>query len=97
MFVNAGGGDYNLMAGSPCIDAGDPMSPLDPDGTIADIGALYFDQGVFGDINGDGVVNTADLLQLLADWGPCPGCPSDLNGDGVVDTVDLLALLAAWS
>ena len=97
MFVDAGAGDYNLMEDSPCIDAGDPMSPLDPDGTVADIGALYFDQGVFGDINGDGVVNTADLLQLLADWGPCPGCPSDLNGDGVVDTVDLLALLAAWS
>ena len=30
---------------SPCIDAGDPESPLDPDSTIADIGALYFDQG----------------------------------------------------
>jgi len=24
------------------------------------------------DINGDGVVNTADLLQLLGDWGACP-------------------------
>jgi hypothetical protein len=96
MFVDAADGDYNLMEDSPCIDAGDPMSPLDPDGTVADIGALYFDQGVFGDVNGDGVVNTADLLQLLADWGPCPDCPSDLNGDGVVDTADLLALLAAW-
>ncbi len=31
---------------SPCIDAGDPNSPLDPDGTIADMGALYFDQNV---------------------------------------------------
>jgi hypothetical protein len=29
---------------SPCIDAGDPDSPLDPDNTIADIGAFYFDQ-----------------------------------------------------
>ena len=29
---------------SPCIDAGDPDSSLDPDGTIADIGAFYFDQ-----------------------------------------------------
>ena len=24
-----------------------------------------------GDINGDGVVNVPDLLQLLANWGPC--------------------------
>ncbi|MCK4653411.1 MAG: DUF1565 domain-containing protein, partial [Candidatus Cloacimonetes bacterium] len=29
---------------SPCIDAGDPASPLDPDSTIADMGAFYFDQ-----------------------------------------------------
>ncbi|MCK4312231.1 MAG: T9SS type A sorting domain-containing protein, partial [Candidatus Cloacimonetes bacterium] len=31
---------------SPCIDAGDPNSPLDPDGTIADMGAYYFNQNV---------------------------------------------------
>ena len=30
---------------SPCIDAGDPASPPDPDWTTADIGAFYFDQG----------------------------------------------------
>lgn len=29
---------------SPCIDTGDPESPLDPDHTIADIGAYYFEQ-----------------------------------------------------
>ena len=29
---------------SPCIDAGNPASPLDPDQTRADMGALYFDQ-----------------------------------------------------
>jgi hypothetical protein len=28
--------------GSLCIDAGDPAFPNDPDGTIADMGALYF-------------------------------------------------------
>lgn len=45
------------------------------------------------DLNGDGVVNTSDLLILLGCWGlPC----GDLNGDGDTDTSDLLALLAAW-
>jgi len=37
-------GDYRLTADSPCIDAGDPDSPLDPDGTRADMVAFYFHQ-----------------------------------------------------
>ncbi len=41
MFVDTSAGDLHLMAGSPCIDAGDPDLPDDPDGTIADIGAFY--------------------------------------------------------
>jgi hypothetical protein len=49
-----------------------------------------------GDIDGDGDVDTADLLALLAAWGPCEGCPEDLNGDGLVNTSDLLTLLANW-
>jgi hypothetical protein len=37
-------GAENLLApGSPCIDAGDPSSPPDPDGSPADIGAVHFD------------------------------------------------------
>ena len=35
---------FFLTENSPCIDAGDPSSPPDPDSTIADIGAFYFDQ-----------------------------------------------------
>ncbi len=45
VFVNSSNGNYRLASGSPCIDAGDPLSPLDPDYTIADMGALYFDIG----------------------------------------------------
>jgi parallel beta-helix repeat protein len=44
LFVNPSGGDYHVQTASPCIDAGDPQSPLDPDSTVADIGAFYFDQ-----------------------------------------------------
>lgn len=39
-------GDYTLLRSSPCIDAGDPASELDPDGTIADMGVYYFDQTI---------------------------------------------------
>ncbi|MDA3814029.1 MAG: right-handed parallel beta-helix repeat-containing protein [Candidatus Cloacimonetes bacterium] len=42
LFVNPAIGDYHLQPTSPCINAGDPLSPLDPDGTIADMGAFYF-------------------------------------------------------
>ncbi|NUP96891.1 MAG: hypothetical protein HUU28_12095, partial [Planctomycetaceae bacterium] len=34
--------DLHLTAGSPCIDAGNPLSPLDPDGSRADLGAFPF-------------------------------------------------------
>lgn len=52
-----------------------------------------------GDINGDGVVNGADLGLLLQSWGPCPpkqACPADFNGDGFVNGADLGVLLQAW-
>ncbi len=39
-FFNDG---YRLTEWSPCIDTGDPDSPLDPDNTRADMGAFYFD------------------------------------------------------
>ncbi|MBT4331911.1 MAG: T9SS type A sorting domain-containing protein [Candidatus Cloacimonetes bacterium] len=44
LFVDSINADYHLTGISPCIDAGDPASPLDPDGTIADIGAFYYNQ-----------------------------------------------------
>jgi len=46
LFVDRAAGDYRLTALSPCVDAGDPASELDPDGTRADMGAFYFDGGV---------------------------------------------------
>lgn len=43
-YMNFYAGDGVLQATSPCIDAGDPTSPLDPDGTRADIGAIPYNQ-----------------------------------------------------
>jgi hypothetical protein len=47
------------------------------------------------DLNGDGVVNGADLGILLAAWGSTGGA-ADLDGDGVVGGADLGVLLALW-
>jgi hypothetical protein len=52
-----------------------------------------------GDINGDGIVDGADLGLLLIDWGACPvkgPCDGDLNGDGAVNGADLGLLLLNW-
>ncbi|UCC79132.1 MAG: carboxypeptidase regulatory-like domain-containing protein [Candidatus Zixiibacteriota bacterium] len=48
VFFNPAGNDYHLGPGSPCIDAGDPSSPYDPDSTIADMGAHYYDLALIG-------------------------------------------------
>jgi hypothetical protein len=45
------------------------------------------------DFDGDGDVDTADLLFLLGAWGTPDG---DVDGDGDTDTTDLLQLLGAW-
>lgn len=66
------------------IDAFAAVAPLGPD----------------ADLNGDGVVDGADLGILLSAWGPCPAkgaCPADLDGNGSVGGADLAVLLSAWT
>ena len=41
-YSTTGDSAFFLTENSPCIDAGDPESPFDPDSTIADIGAFYY-------------------------------------------------------
>jgi hypothetical protein len=66
---------------------------------IDDAGAAYvYDTsllGCLGDLNSDGVVDTADLGLVLSAFGS-PDVIADINGDGVVDTADLGLLLGAF-
>ncbi|BCW95011.1 MAG: PQQ-dependent sugar dehydrogenase [Fimbriimonadales bacterium] len=51
---------------------------------------LTLDQA--GDVNNDDVIDDADLLQVLFDFGSASSS-ADVNGDGVVDDADLLIVL----
>lgn len=59
------------------------------------------DDPILGDLDNNGVVDVADLFQLLAGWGDCsqpcpPSCPPDLNDDCSVNVSDLFTLLSNW-
>ena len=55
------------------------------------------DEPRFGDINGDGSVSIADLLEIIAVWGKCSEyCSVDLDEDGTVGVTELLELITAW-
>ncbi|MFK7959813.1 MAG: hypothetical protein AB8G96_04740 [Phycisphaerales bacterium] len=54
--------------------------------------------GCPGDFDFDGAITFVDLVQLLANWGPCSGgrCPGDFNCNGSVGFSDLLTLLSGF-
>ena len=51
---------------------------------------------VVADIDGSNDVGFDDLLAVLSQWGPCPGCPADIDGDLIVGFDDLLIVLSSW-
>ena len=48
------------------------------------------------DFNGDGAVNTQDVLAFLNAW-TSGGEGADFNDDGTINTQDVLAFLNAWT
>ncbi|MBL7086720.1 MAG: T9SS type A sorting domain-containing protein [Candidatus Cloacimonetes bacterium] len=67
LFVDPDNGDFHLTQNSPCIDAGDPSSPFDPDGTITDMGAYYFYQGIHADFTADITGGESPLIVQFTD------------------------------
>ena len=53
-----------------------------------------------GDLNGDDIVNIADLLAVITTWGPCPRpplpCAGDADDSSTVDVNDLLLVITNW-
>ena len=96
-FVNPDNSNYTLLSNSPCIDSGNPNSPLDPDCTIADMGAYFFNQSegecpILGDVNGDCEMNVVDVVMIVfcildqTDECEC----GDMDGDGEVNIFDIV-------
>ncbi len=48
------------------------------------------------DFNGDGVIDTQDVLAFLNAW-TAGETSADINGDGTIDTQDVLAFLNLWT
>ncbi len=73
------------------LSCSDPADPKSIPGNGASCGF---------DLNGDGLINAADLGLLLVGWGPCSvgeSCSGDFNNDGQVNAADLGLLLVAWN
>ena len=108
---NLGGGTFGPAMLRPCGANPETlkMGDLDGDG-LMDLATANKNAGTISvlvnntcevggptpDLDGNGIVDAADLAMLLSAWGPCPGCPADLDGDGTVGPGDLAILLGAW-
>jgi hypothetical protein len=60
-----------------------------------------FSSGVYGDLNGDCQVNTADLMQVASRWSCAVGDSCyvlcfDVNNDGDIDVADIMLLVGHW-
>jgi hypothetical protein len=104
-FADRNAGDFRITADSPAEGAGEDMgvtvdfagSPRPaPAGANPDLGAYEFGEiappAILGDINGDGVINVADVTRLgfrIASEDFPEAAIADVNDDGVVDEQDL--------
>jgi len=100
-FGNPSEQDFALSELSPCIDVGDPDLPLDPDGTVADMGALYFDQsppGIPGDVNDDNILDILDVVIIVnyilgEELTEYQLWAADYNQDGLINILDIVAII----
>ncbi len=97
-----GDADEDLITLNEGLGAANAAAPGGPPGPV--MGSVNLSLNALAppcptDVNGDGVVNVLDLIDLLLCFGQpaVPGCsPEDVNGDGSVNVLDLIDLLLAF-
>jgi hypothetical protein len=94
----------SIWAGSiprlePCTEIEYRVRAEDRAGNVGESDTVFFETGgecgSGPDLNGDGLVDGADLGLMLVGW--ASGGPADLDGSGTVDGADLGLLLVAWT
>ncbi len=78
LFIDETAYDFHLQPNSPAIDAGKDSGEI-YSGKAPDLGAYEYPKK---DINGDGIVNVADLGIILSNWGRRDREAYDLDQDG---------------
>jgi len=61
LFIDVSDYNFNLQEDSPCINAGNPELPLDPNNTISDIGAYYYNTDTTGVVEHNEVFNSLQI------------------------------------
>lgn len=86
MFVGGAPFNFHLTEQSPAINAGDPQSPLDPNGTRADMGAYYFGPGYIALLSPESAAVIAENMPRFI-W-------SELGRD---DSINIFSYRLFWS
>jgi len=86
-FVTTVNGTYTINLTSTINGAVDDVVPLEV--TVI---------AVPGDVNGDGIVNYRDIVEVIEHWGDPVGCPTcDVDRDGNVGYSDINFIVEHWT
>jgi hypothetical protein len=88
----AGDGSCSEATADECASTGGTYQ-----GDDTDCGGASCPQPCPEDLNGNNAVDFADILEIIAAFGPCGvPCPADLDGSGDVGFGDILQVIGAW-
>lgn len=96
MFVGLNNRNGNIYLhgteeGNVAVPVVDPRTTGSPDDWN-----MPHDHGFCADLDGDRIVDAADLIRLLRALGSNAGNPADLDRDGIVSVSDLIVLIEKW-